>query len=287
METLPQSLSPSEYAVMERELGARIIERNGIFWRQVRPFYFRPALPVMEFSESQIVRPFPWPAGFQYAVKEKARANSALNFIMLDGLRDYSLESLGRRRKQLVRHALQTFQVRPLRDLGEFQGQGFRAYRSFYERTGYTHRADRKNERAFHRWAEMVFRHPKVILLGGYGPEGLLGVSRSYLVGGTLVYATLFCETDSLKKNLGELMFHELRMFAARDARIAQIYVRNYQDGNSLDQYYLMRGGKLVSRPARLELPAFLGAGIRHFMPRQYAMLCGKVTASAPDSAPE
>jgi hypothetical protein len=278
-------MSAAEYAAVERGLGAKVLERNGIFWRQVRPFFFRPVLPTQEFSAPEVSRPFGWPNGFQHALTDGATANSQLNFLMLDGLRDYSVEQLGRRRKQLVRSAAQIFQVRPLRDLREFKEQGFKAYRSFYNRTGYTHRADRKNEAAFHEWAEKVFSHPKVILLGGYGADGLVGVSRSYLVNQTLVYATLFCETEALKKNLGELMFHELRALAAGDPRIAEIFVRNYQDGNSLDQFYLLRGCKLVSKPARLVLPAGIGAGIKFFLPRQHALLTGKITAPAPAAA--
>lgn len=279
-------LSPTEYAAVERGLGAKVLERHGIFWRQVRPFFFRPVLPTQEFSAPEISRPFGWPNGFQFALADGATANSQMNFLMLDGLRDYSGEQLGRRRKQLVRSASQLFQVRPLRNLREFQEQGFRAYRSFYNRTGYTHRADRKDEKTFHAWAEKVFSHPKVILLGGYGADGLVGVSRSYLVDGTLVYATLFCETDALKKNLGELMFHELRLLAASDPRIAEIFVRHYQNGNSLDQFYLLRGCKLVSKPARLVLPAGIGAGIKFFLPRQHALLTGKITGPAPTAAP-
>jgi hypothetical protein len=284
---VPNPMTPAEYAAVERELGAKVVERGGVFWRQVRPFFYRPVLPTQEFSTAQISRPFSWPNGFQFALTDQPAANSQVNFIMLDGLREYSPDQLGRRRKQLVRAASQIFQVRPLRDLREFKEQGYRAYRSFYDRTGYAHRADRKDEKTFHGWAEKVFSHPKAILLGGYGAEGLLGVSRSYLVGKTLVYATLFCETEALKKNIGELMFHELRMLAAGDARIAEIYVRNYQAGNSLDQYYLLRGCKLVSKPAHLVLPAGIGAAVKIFLPRQHAMLTGKIVSAAPAAAPE
>ena len=279
-------MTPGEYADLERELGATVVERGGIFWRQVRPFFYRPVLPVMEFSKAEAAKPFNWPNGFQHALAGGEAANSQLNFILLDGLREYSVDGLGRRRKQLMRAAAQNFQVRPLRDLREFKEQGFRAYRSFYERTGYTHRADRKDEATFHEWAEKVFRHPKVILLGGYGADGLVGVSRSYQVGRTLVYATLFCETNSLKKNLGELMFHELRLLAAQLSGIEEIFVRNYQTGNSLDQYYLLRGCKLVSKPARLELPAIIRSGIKCFLPQQHALLTGKIIAPAPAAAP-
>jgi hypothetical protein len=280
-------MSQDEFAALVREFGAKVVSKNGIFWRRVRPLFYRPILPVQEWSEAAVRKPFHWPCAYQHALAGGGRANSAMNFIMLENAGEYSVAELGRRRQQLIRQAARQFQVRPLRDLREFQEQGFRAYRSFYERTGYAYGTQRKSEAAFHRWAETVFRHPKVILLGGYGPNGLVGVSRSYWVDRTLVYATLFCETNALKQNLGELMFHELRMLAAREPRIQEIFVRSYQGGNSLDQYYLLRGCKLVTKPARLIVPAAVAAGVKWFLPRQHALLWGTFSAGSIPSSPD
>jgi hypothetical protein len=187
----------------------------------------------------------------------------------------------------LIRQAARKFQVRPVSDLQEFKDRGFHAYRSFYERTGYAYGTERKSENTFHQWAETVFNHPKVILLGGYGPAGLAGVSRSYWVDHTMVYATLFCETNAMRQNLGELMFHELRVLASQQPQIREIYVRNYQGGNSLDQYYLLRGCKLVAKPARLEVPVGARTVIRWLLPRQHALLDGQISAGATLSAPD
>jgi hypothetical protein len=280
-----QSMSQSEFAVLQREFGVKVVGRNGIFWRQVRPFFYRPILPVQGFAKTEVRTPFNWPCGFQHVIAGDGRANSRMNFIMLDKLQEYSVASLGRRRQQLIKQASRQFEVRPMRDLREFKEQGFRAYRSFYERTGYAFKSDRKNETTFHKWAETVFRHPKVILLGGYGPDGLVAVSRSYWVDRTLVYATLFCETNSLKKNLGELMLHELRKLAAQEPQINEIFVRGYQGGNSLDQYYLLRGCKLVSKPARLEIPSMIRTGIKWFMPRTHSILCGEISGGPTPSS--
>jgi hypothetical protein len=281
-----QPMSQEEFATLAREFGAKVVRRNGIFWRRIRPGFYRPILPVQELSEAAVRKPFNWPCGYQHALPGEGRANSVMNFIVSDGLGEYSVADLGRRRRQLLRRAARQFQVKPLRDLREFKEQGFRAYRSFYDRTRYAYGTERKNEAAFHQWAETVFRHPQVILLGGYGPDGLVGVSRSYWVDRTLIYATLFCETNALKQNLGELMFHELRMLAAQTPQIKEIFVRNYQGGNSLDHYYLLRGCRIVTKPARMEVPALIRTAIKWFLPRQYALLRGKVSAGSTSSSP-
>ena len=123
---------------------------------------------------------------------------------------------------------------------------------------------------------DTLFSCPKTILLGGYGPDGLAAISSSYWVNRTLVYSTLICETGALKKNLGELMFHEVRQLAAREPGIAEIFVRPYQGGNSLDEYYLLRGCQLVRLPARLEVPSTVLRLLRWALPRQYELLSGE-----------
>jgi hypothetical protein len=80
-----------------------------------------------------------------------------------------------------------------------------------------------------------------------------------------------------LRKNVGELLFHELRMLAAGEMGIRDIFVRPYQGGNSLDQYYLLRDCKLVRKPAFLEMPSVTRSLLRRLMPQKYAQLCGSV----------
>jgi hypothetical protein len=79
-----------------------------------------------------------------------------------------------------------------------------------------------------------------------------------------------------MKLNLGEVMFHELRQFAAQQVGIEEIFVRTYQGGNSLDQYYLLRGCQLVRRPARLQSSASTQLLVRCLMPRKYSQILGE-----------
>jgi len=268
-------MSLAEYAQMMARSGTRVIGRNGCFWRQVRPFFYRPLLPVERHEESRLQPPGAWPRAFQYAIADDRRANSKLNFIMLDDPQAYSLDGVKHRRRQLIRRAAQQFQVRPLGDPDELKEHGHRAYLSFYERTRYAYRTDRRKKAAFAEWIDTLFGCPKTILLGGYGPKGLAGLSASYWVNDTLVYSTLICDTESMQRNLGGLMFHEVRQLAAQQSRIKRVLVRPFQGGNSHDQYYLLRGCRLVSLPARLEMPFPIKASLRLAMPRKYNLLCG------------
>ena len=43
-----------------------------------------------------------------------------------------------------------------------------------------------------------------------------------------------------------------------------------------MDQYYLLRGAKIVRKPARLELNRFSLALLRRLKPAEYALLTGQ-----------
>ena len=270
-----QPMSLSEYAELQTKFGVTVIYRDGHYWRRIRPFFYRPLLPVEAFPDATLTSPVTWPSGFQYVVANTQLANSTMNFIMLDDLQSYSLDSLNHKRRHMIKGAAHQFEVRPLRDPQELKDHGHKVYLSFYERTKYNYKSDRRSKVVFDQWVDALFSNPKSIVMGGYGSSGLSAIATSYWINHTLVWSTLMCETGSLKKKLGDLLFHEFRLVAAQESRCKEIFVRSYQGGNSLDHYYLLRGCHLVRKPARLELPSTVQTLIRWMMPRKYALLNG------------
>lgn len=271
-----QPMSLREYADFQTRLGATIRERDGCYWRRVRPLLYRPLLATEPYAPTGGARPLSWPIAYQHVTTEAARANSTMNFVMLRQPQKYALERLTHKRRQLIRRAGDFFQVRRLADPRELKGQGHRVYLSFYERTHYPYRSDRRDPAVFDAWVDSLFASPKTIVMGGFGAQGLGAICSAYWVERTLVYSTLMCETESLRRNLAELVFHHLQALAATEPGIGQILVRNYQGGNSLDQYYLMRGCELVRLPARIEMPAIIRGALRVALPHKYELLVGE-----------
>jgi hypothetical protein len=281
-----ESMSVDEYAALEQRQGAKLCQVNGIWWRRVRPFFYRPMLTYQAYEAATLTHPCRWPGGCQYAVKDAHKANSTLSFLILENLQDYRLDQLGHNRRRLIKNATKGFQVRQITDVAGLQAQGYPAYLSFYERTGYGYKKDRTRKSGFDQWAATVLGNPKAIVLGGYGEDSLKAVSVSYWVGKTLLYATFFSDSAALRKNLGDLMFHELRRRVAQQAGIKQVLVRSYQGGSHHDQYYLIRGCKLVSMPAILHVNAGVMLALRIFAPLHYARLRGQWTET-PSPAPK
>jgi hypothetical protein len=248
---------------------------ENVWWRRVRPCFYRPLLPFEPYDESSLVSPGSWPAGFQHVVVDKRNSNSSMSWLVLDRIADYSLDALSHHRRRLIRKAAREFHVKRITDVAELQTSGYAPYLSFYERTRYRYRRDRTSRRHFADWAGMVTSHPKAIVLGGYDNRGLQAVSVSYPVEQTLIYATFFGHTSALKKNLGETMFHELRVAAAQQPAIREIIVRTYQGGTDHDRYYLIRGCQLLRKPARIVVAPPLLPLLQWFLPNQFARLVG------------
>jgi hypothetical protein len=275
MDIAIQQLPLRDYAELQTRFGVKIVEHNGRFWCRIRPFFYRPLLPFEECDPSTIASPVKWPSGFQYVVSKGLPANSTMNFLMLDDLQNYSLLHLNHKRRHIIKTAAMKFQVRRLTDPRDLREHGHKVYLSFYLRTRYAYKSDRIKKAVFNKWVDCLFSDARTIVLGGFGPQGLGAIATCYWVNTTLVWSTLICETEALRGKLGELMFHEFRLLAAQQSTIKEIFVRNYQGGNSLDHYYMLRGCHLVRKPAHLEIPSPVQTLIRWVMPKKYALLNG------------
>src|SRR6476620_3635557 len=89
------SMSANEYAALETALGANLVRTGGVWWRQVRPFFYRPLLPFCELSPDGCDLPF-WSlvGGFQHIVPQESHSNSRVGLLMFEEPRSYSLEGL-------------------------------------------------------------------------------------------------------------------------------------------------------------------------------------------------
>jgi hypothetical protein len=218
--------------------------------------------------------------GFQHAVPPVAPTNSFLNLLIFENLASYSPEKLKGNDRREIKRAATTFTVSLVTDVHSFKSQAYPAYRSFYERTQYGYKAERRYENNFSKWADTLFQHPKVIVLGAYKTNGELGaISIWYLVDDTLTYATFFCDTESLRMHAAGFLLHTMREAATRCPNVRQIFVGNYKfsSAKGVDGFYLARGCRLVRKPAWLQLNPLAALALKRFAPQQYGRLIGEI----------
>ncbi len=231
------------------------MEREGVWWREVRPFFFRPVLPFAVLSNE--VAPPSFRAsigGFQYLVSAEAAANSAMDFLVFRAADRYNLEELKAGRRWEVRSAAKRFVVRPIVEAREFAEAGHPIYVAFFERTGYSYLSQRVKRDRFRGWAEALFRDGGALVLGAFSGTEMVAASVSRRVDDTLLYSTFFARYEAMRHHVSSLMLHAVRE-AARDHReIRTVFagMRKSGQARSVDEFYLLRGATIETRPARL-----------------------------------
>jgi hypothetical protein len=191
---------------------------------------------------------------------------------------------LDRRRRWEIRQAGKHHVLRPMEDVDEFKRTAYPAYRSFYKRTHYRFRSDRRHQDGFSRWADSIFQTPKMAVLGAYRGSDLGAVSISALVEDTLIYLTAFCDEESLRLNVVALLLHSLRETAAGCPQVKQICLGMYNrlGRTSIHDFYILRGCRIVAKPAVLHVNPIAALWLRLFMPARYAKMCGQLEDAAP-----
>ncbi len=203
-------------------------------------------------------------------------ANSWMKIRMFLDAATYSLKSLDAVRRRQVRLADERFIIRSMNDVNEFKAKAYAVYLSFYERTRYKTGAWRRNADGFARWADALFRDPRVVLLGGYEGYQLRGICVSIRVEDTVIYATSFCDSESLRAFLPDLLLHTVREMSANQPEISQVFAGMCIGVRGLDDFYSLRGCTLVKKPAVLHLSPLANGLLRFGIPKLYAKLLGR-----------
>ena len=267
------------YADFQRRTGHKVRRVNDIWWRQVRPFFWRPLMPFYEYASSSVQPPtFGVLGGIQHVVPKGEPANSSISFLMFEDASRYHLDLLDYNRKRQVRLASKHFQIRPMRSPEELASMGHNVYLSFYERTRYAFLADRCSPAKFQEWCEILFCSPDPLVWGAFRGEVLCAVSVSHIVEDSWHYATFFSDSTAMKQHVSDLMLHSVRQMAADLGGLKQVFAGLYHGGQGTDEFYLLRGARLLNRPARLWLNPVAEILLRCFRPVQYAQLFGRKT---------
>ena len=273
----------ADYASFEAGQGEGIVCHKGIQWRRVRPFFYRPLLPVQVFDPGLSGPALARLGGMQYAVANQAAANSKLNLLVFENASEYSVDKLDRFERRDIRRALKTFRVNQILDASEFKREGFAVYRSFFKRTGYRYKTERRTESGFATWAEAVFNRPNPpLVLGAFRQGTLAAVAMGYQVDSTFLYFSFFCDTDSLKLHVTGLMLHAMRQTAtACGANEIFIGLRTKSS-----DFYIGRGCSVRAQPAKLVLNPIARLVIRRYLPRTFTALSGSQAVSPKQSMP-
>jgi hypothetical protein len=270
-----ERMSIDEYAEYERGNGTPIVKAGDVWWRAVRPLFFRPLLPFQEVDrESSNSIPL-FALGNQHAVANTEQANSYLNVIVFDDVYDYALESLKHKKRNKILKALNCLTVRVIDEQSMFCEMAISIYKAFYERTHYYWKRERLSNQGFEKWAMNVFKNRKVVVHGVFYDKKMVAINISYLVEDILIDAAFFSTSDGLAYGSSEATWHVIRDGAAKTTGVRYIYEGPVLGIKGVDESKLIRGCKIVSLPAYLSMNRFILQGIKLLSNESYQKMIG------------
>jgi len=268
-----ERMTIEEYAGFRREEGMKVEMIDGVWWAEVRPFFFRPLFPFMKIDPGS--RRYPSKSligGFLHAVPEGLAGNATMNFFVYDKLQEYALEQLSPRRRRITQQGLGNFSAREITDLAEFVETAYQVYLSFFQRTNYWYQNDRVDQARFRLWAEKLYRNPRVAKIGAYRNGRLCAVETSFRVEDVIFGDHLFSDRASLNLKVTDFIMHILRQTAAvTDAKY--LFVGLPSGVHSLDQSKLIRGCQLLTVPAYCKINPLALSVAKVFMKQSYRKL--------------
>jgi hypothetical protein len=270
------AMTTAEHAALEEKTGARVRFSGGIWWQEVRPFFYRPVHLFLKV-EPKTARP---PAGsvlggYQHLAAGEENANSRMNFVVADNPREYSISSLGSKYRTAVRKAARYLDAKRIDDLQEFIDAGHPIYLEFYARTQYWWKNERVNREAFTAWAEILVENPKVLVFGIYHEGILCCVNVVYKVEEVVYYSSSFSNAEGIRLSAPEYSLHLVREFTAGCAGAGCIFLGTAGSKRSLDDFKIRRGCRIASEPAYYRINPIALLLISAFKPQYASRLRG------------
>jgi hypothetical protein len=281
-----ESLTVDEFAEYRREEGMKLVKLDGIWWAEVRPFFFRPLFPFREIQPwSKRYPPKAFLGGFLHVVPSSTITKSCINFHVYDNLQNYSIDTLSSKRRKVIRHCNTKFSIRPIPDLEEFVSTAYPVYKIFYERTNYWYKNERNEREHFLAWATKLYDYPKINKNGVYLNNKLSAVETSFRIEDIIFGDNLFADNEGLKNDIIDFLVHSVREAAADTD--AKYFFSGLPTGvTTLDSSKRMRGCKLLSLPAYCKINPFALTLAKLLMKDSYHKLLTVTAQEDPEPEP-
>ena len=273
-ETSWQSMTIDRYAAFERATAMKVVKIGDIWWHQVRPLLYRPLLPFKKYDSRKTTKDFNRVGAFQYGVEDGQPCNSYLNPIVFDELHNYDMQKLPYSARKHIKKAVKNdVIVSRIIDEREFSENAYPCFVSFYERTRYGFDRSRRTREGFSRWSRTLFEFPEAVILGAFVGQELVSYEISCLVEDTLFLKTLVNSDRALKLGAADLLLHTHRVRSREQPEIRAIYDSMLGQSAGINEYYLVRGARVLALPADLHMHP----GLRWFIQKGNKKIYGRL----------
>jgi len=238
-----------DYALFHQINGTKVVNVDGIWWREVRPFFFSPVFPFLEISSRSSTYPLRSKiGGIHHLVPSGLNANSYMHFFVYDYLQSFCFDQLPSKRKKEIHRWLQHFSARQITDMRTLHS-AYDIYLSYYNRMCNGCNGARPVYSEFLKWTNTLYSYPQVLKLGIYKSDKLCAIATLYQVNDVIICGTFFSNFESEKLRVTDFVYYLIReLSVTSDAKY--IYLGRVTGKRELDELKLQRGCRILSLPA-------------------------------------
>jgi len=270
------NMTVDELVEADSRVESRIHFSEGIWWREVKPFFYQPAAFMMRITPHQAA-PKPWQAlgGYYHMVPDGAQSNGVIIVNEVPEPASYGLEKLKRKTRYQVRRALAQQKICQITKLDDLINDGYKVYLSWETRMKKV-RVKRSNPEVFRRWITRTFHHPYNIILGAYYEGRLISYIIFNAVGGVANLSKTFSDYSFRHIHPSSALIFAYIKICGQNPQI-QIACNGLRSHKiPLEQFKAKFGFLHVTYPAYIHLRPFLRPLVHWLMPIQYRRLMGQ-----------
>jgi hypothetical protein len=260
----------------ERRVESRFHFADGVWWLQVKPFFYRPAA-MMDRVIPHRCTPKPWLAlgGYYHLVPDGAPANGAIVVNEISNLAEYQLDKLPKNVRYDIRKGLTALEIRRVPALTDLLVDGYRIYLAWETRMGNV-RVKRSRHGTFARWITRVFHHPYNLVLGAYYQNHLVSYVVAHAVDGVADLSKSFTDPYFYRLSPSSALIYAYITICTQNPEIRKACNGLRSTKDSLERYKAHLGFQQVSYPAFIHLRMGLRPLVSRWMPEQYRRLMGQ-----------
>ena len=267
-------LTEAEYASMLAEEGTRVIEHDGRYWVVSRGFC-QPIHFLARFRAAELRRPARICWGYRAAlVEEDAHlANGSIPLHLMTDAHRFTEAGMVEFRRRDLRKSRREVEFRRLRDPSLLLEEGWDVFSSAQLRVPFGRPLTRES---YLRKVERRASDPRRVFIAGLIGGKLAGYVEAYAVEGVLYTHELFVATEFVQTGIATGLYVETMQVGVRAGTIREICNGiDLPERPGIRAFKNSLGSVLVHVPARISIPAPLGAFVKARRPLAHYRLTG------------
>lgn len=268
----------SEAVSADRRLEAKFHYATGIWWREVKPFFYQPAAFMTRIvPRSHTPTWYLAAGGYYHLVPDGAESNGGVTVNEISSPASFELEHLKRGVRYRIRSVLKKLSLARIESLDILVRDGYRIYLQWEDKYKDA-RVKRSNPDVFQAWSASLLAHPYKLIMGAFDGERLVAFIIAEAVEGVGQLSKTFTDSEYYSLSPASALNYAYLRICGSNSEILKA-CNGLQTGNAtLEEYKVSLGYRAVTYPAYISLSAVVRPLVRWFLPTQYKRLMGQAS---------